>query len=38
MGQYVEYVADFLLWRLGYSIRYGQDNPVRLWSLSGVGP
>ena len=30
MGQYVEYVADFLLWKLGVSTMYGQTNPVRI--------
>ena len=30
MAQYVEYVADFLLWRLGYATLYGQTNPVRV--------
>ena len=28
MNQYVEYVADFLLWRLGFPALYGQTNPV----------
>ena len=28
MNQYVEYVADFLLWRLGFSTIYGKSNPV----------
>ena len=30
MSQYVEYVADFLLWKLGVSTMYGQTNPVRI--------
>ena len=37
MGQYVEYVADFLLWRLGYGVRYGQENPVRPLYIVSIG-
>ena len=32
MNQYVEYVADFLLWRLGFPSLYGQKNPVSVAS------
>ena len=28
MDEYVEYVADFLLWRLGFACLYGRSNPV----------
>ena len=28
MGEYVEYTADFLLWKLGFSALYGRANPV----------
>lgn len=28
MRDYVEYVADFLLTELGYTVHYGKSNPV----------
>ena len=30
MDQYIEYVADFLLWRLGFASVYGGTNPVSI--------
>ncbi|KAI1782636.1 putative ribonucleoside-diphosphate reductase small chain B [Ganoderma leucocontextum] len=36
MNQYVEYVADFLLWRLGYATMYGQTNPFPFMESTAI--